>query len=424
MDSGGSKKRPRGTGSVRPKRNGWEGRFHFNGKPVEISLGVRDDVDPRRGISKEKAFKKLQKEIANYEPPVKDVKVTFGLVCDKFYLHKQSVDLEANSLANIESHIRVHLKPQWENREATMITAEEMQRFQAKLKKKNLADKTVSHIMSTLFSICEYGVKKLKVLPVNECREVERLKGRSTKTGLIVLDSDELDEIRAAFPDTLLGQQDALMVLVAARSGLRQGELVSVRWRNIDFNGGMIRIVTSFERVTRSHKVPKSGEARALPLAQIVHDPLYAHFKQSRKNRPDDLVFPHPDTGRELDGAALNERFKAAVVAARIRPHEYETRKRKKTSGKYKDVTYTPITWHDLRHAFGTFLAESGIPGSTREKWCGWADKKTMAIYDHYTPGGFELDQLNAAIQRDQERRAGERPLTVETIVGVVQSET
>jgi hypothetical protein len=31
----------------------------------------------------------------------------------------------------------------------------------------------------------------------------------------------------------------------------------------------------------------------------------------------------------------------------------------------------TPITWHDLRHAFGTFLAQSGIPGSTRGKWCG-----------------------------------------------------
>jgi integrase len=420
--SGSSKKRPRGTGSVRPKRKGWEGRFHFNGKPVEISLGVRDDVDPRKGISKEKAFKKLQKEIANYEPPVKGSKVTFGLVCDKFYLHKQSVDLEANSLANIESHIRVHLKPQWEHRIATTISTEEMQRFQAKLKKK-LADKTVRNIMSTLFSICEFGVIKLKVLPVNECREVERLKGRSTKSGLIVLDTNELDEIRPAFPDTALGRQDALMVLVAARSGLRQGELVSVRWRNIDFNGGMIRIVTSFERVTRSHKAPKSHEARALPLAQEVHDPLYEHFKQSRKNRPDDLVFPHPDTGRELDGAALNDRFKTAVVAANIRPREYEMRQRKMTSGKYRDYTYTPITWHDLRHAFGTFLAESGIPGSTREKWCGWADKKTMAIYDHYAPGGFELDQLNEAIQRNRERIAGERPLTVETIVGVVQSE-
>lgn len=60
------------------------------------------------------------------------------------------------------------------------------------------------------------------------------------------------------------------MVLVAARSGLRQGELISLRWRNIDFNGGKIRVATSFERVTRSDKEPKSYEPRALPLAEIV----------------------------------------------------------------------------------------------------------------------------------------------------------
>jgi hypothetical protein len=39
-----------------------------------------------------------------------------------------------------------------------------------------------------------------------------------------------------------------------------------------------------------------------------------------------------------------------------------------------------------------------------------------MGIYDHYAPGGFELDQLNQAINRDRERNAQERPLTVETI--------
>lgn len=382
-----------------------------------MSLGVRDDVDPVKGISKEKAFRKLQKEIANYEPPVKGSKVTFGLVCDKFYLHKRSLDLGANSLANIESHIRVHLKPQWEHREATTITAEEMQRFQAKLKKK-LADKTVSHIMSTLFSICDFGVKRLKVLSVNECLEVEKLKARSTKTDMIVLSTSELDEIRAAFPDTRVGRQDALMVLVAARSGLRQGELISVCWRNIDFDmdnpeGGMIRVVTSFERVTRSHKAPKSYEARALPVVEEVRAPLYEHFKRSRKNRPDDLVFPHPETGRELDGAALNDRFKAALVAADIRPHEWETRKRKKTSGKYKDVIYTPITWHDLRHAFGTFLAANGFASATIEEWCGWADRKTMKRYLHYRPGGSELAMLNQAVKRDRERNVQDRPLTV-----------
>lgn len=213
------------------------------------------------------------------------------------------------------------------------------------------------------------------------------------------------------------------MVLVSARAGLRQGEIISVRWRNIDFDGGVIRVTTSFERFTRSHKAPKSHEPRALPLAQEVHDPIYEHFKRSPWNKPDDLVFPHPETSRELDGAALNDRFRAAIVAANVRPHEYETRQWKTSAGNYQDRTYTPITLHDLRHAFGTFLAASGIPGSTRQKWCGWADQKTMAIYDHYAPGGFELAQLNEAISRDRERNVQDRPLTVNPIIGAAQSD-
>lgn len=72
----------------------------------------------------------------------------------------------------------------------------------------------------------------------------------------------------------------------------------------------MIRVATSFERVTRSHKEPKSYEPRALPLAEEVHDPMHEHFKASKSNRADDLVFRHPETGTELDGAAPNDRFK------------------------------------------------------------------------------------------------------------------
>jgi integrase len=91
-------------------------------------------------------------------------------------------------------------------------------------------------------------------------------------------------------------------------------------------------------------------------------------------------------------------------------------RQRKTSSGKYKPWTHTPITWHDLRHAFGTFLAANGFASATIEAWCGWADKKTMQRYLHYRPGGTELEMLNQAINRDRERNAQERPLTVETI--------
>lgn len=103
------------------------------------------------------------------------------------------------------------------------------------------------------------------------------------------------------------------------------------------------------------------------------------------------------------------------------RPHEYETRRRKTSAGNYKDWVHTPITWHDLRHAFGTFLAANGFQAPTIEEWCGWADAKTMKRYLHYRPGGTELEALNAAIRRDRERNVQDRPPTVDAVVGAAK---
>jgi hypothetical protein len=40
-----------------------------------------------------------------------------------------------------------------------------------------------------------------------------------------------------------------------------------------------------------------------------------------------------------------------------------------KEQRQYKDWTHAPITWDDLRHAFGTFLATSGFASATIEEW-------------------------------------------------------
>jgi integrase len=74
------------------------------------------------------------------------------------------------------------------------------------------------------------------------------------------------------------------------------------------------------------------------------------------------------------------------------------------------------------RHAFGTFLAANGFASATIEAWCGWADKKTMQRYLHYRPGGTELEMLNAAIRRDQERKVLDRPPPAGVSIGTQEA--
>ena len=66
----------------------------------------------------------------------------------------------------------------------------------------------------------------------------------------------------------------------------------------------------------------------------------------------------HPETGKPLDRSKLVRRFKQAIDRAGV--HR--------------------ITFHELRHTFGTRMAAAGTPMTTLQHWMGHADSKTTQI--------------------------------------------
>ncbi len=83
-------------------------------------------------------------------------------------------------------------------------------------------------------------------------------------------------------------QQDAAIFLTAAMTGLRRGELVALRWRDIDFPGQAIRVRANYslgELVT-----PKSGKVRSVPMvAEVAQAPRPPRptraFRRGRRSR-------------------------------------------------------------------------------------------------------------------------------------------
>jgi integrase len=112
-----------------------------------------------------------------------------------------------------------------------------------------------------------------------------------------------------------------------------------------------------------------------VPLAQRVYDELRLWRWGSLYDHDDDLVFAHPETGAPLDRAKLVRRFKQALERASVRR----------------------ITFHELRHTFGTRMAAAGVPMRTIQHWMGHADGKTTQIYAHYQPSGLEADLVDQA---------------------------
>ncbi len=157
-------------------------------------------------------------------------------------------------------------------------------------------------------------------------------------------------------------QQDAAIYLTAAFTGLRLGELLALRWREVDFTGAVIRVRASY--AAGALTTPKSGKVRAVPMAPDVAAALAQLGGRVDWVGEDDLVFGGV-AGGYLDGSALRRRYKAALVAADLRP----------------------LRFHDLRHTFGTrMIAKADI--RRVQEWMGHADIQTTMRYLHYAPRG------------------------------------
>ena len=109
---------------------------------------------------------------------------------------------------------------------------------------------------------------------------------------------------------------------------------------------------------------PKSHEGRSVPMAARLARELEDLRQRSRFRADSDLVFCHPKTGHVLDPSKMRKRFKNALVRAEVRE----------------------ITFHELRHTFGTQMAAAGARLRAIQEWIGHADAKTTEIYRHYAP--------------------------------------
>ncbi|MDQ3630434.1 MAG: site-specific integrase [Actinomycetota bacterium] len=200
----------------------------------------------------------------------------------------------------------------------------------------------------------------------NPVADVDRPKRtRSARTRIRFLRPVELDAVIQVVPDDELGSVERPLYLTAAMSGMRQGELIALPWSDVDWLARRIRVADNFPRgATRRADTPKSHHGRSLPMADSVATALERHFQRSSFRADSDLVFCHPQTGAPLDPSKIRKRFREALERGRVRQ----------------------ITFHELRHTFGTQLAAAGVPLRAIQEWMGHADAKTTEIYRHYAP--------------------------------------
>jgi integrase len=164
------------------------------------------------------------------------------------------------------------------------------------------------------------------------------------------------------------------MYLTAAMTGMRQGELLALRGRDVDWPARRVRVRRNFVR--GEFGTPKSKRSsRSVPLADRVAGELDHLHQETGWRGDDDLVFAHPHTGKPIDRSKLLKRFKAALKRGDVRK----------------------VRFHDLRHTFGTRMAAQGVPMRALQEMLGHRDFKTTPIYADYAPSAREAEWVEAA---------------------------
>lgn len=211
---------------------------------------------------------------------------------------------------------------------------------------------TVNNHLRVLSKILSLAVDA-DLIDSNPCFRVRKFKPNNRR--LRVLSDEEEGELL-----TTLAGNDLIrsIVIVALNTGLRRGEIFSLKWSDVDFQRGRLTI-----------RKTKASKERFVPMNATVRELMH-----SLPHLLSDYVFPSPKTvGRLTD---IKKGFRGAVNMAGIEN----------------------LRFHDLRHTFATRLADAGTDAYTLMEIMGHADLKTTMIYVHASgeAGRRAVEKLDA----------------------------
>ena len=370
-------RRPGGSGNLYTRSDGagretWYATWYEHGHKIKRRVGRKDG---ETGLSKrlaERELRRLMAEGASRPQPAE--RVTLEQAGKLLRRRLEGVGRKAATLEGYESMLRVHLVPFFGDTALDRISPRDIEQFIAVKLADGLSPKSIRNVLIFLGGIYAYA-ELHELVATNPVRRVE--KPRSPERSEVrFLDEAELQAMLRGVPGDVLGQVERPLYVTAAMTGLRMGELLGLRWEDIDWTARRVRVRQAFVR--GEFVAPKSARgSRSVPLAAQVAVELDALSRVTAYRADSDLVFGHPLLGKPLDRSKVLKRFKAALTIAGVRE----------------------VRFHDLRHTFGTRMAAAGVPMRTLQEWLGHRDFATTLIYADYQPSSREADLVDDAFR-------------------------
>jgi integrase len=168
--------------------------------------------------------------------------------------------------------------------------------------------------------------------------------------------------------------QDAEIVRIAAFAGLRRGELIALKWRDVDLAARKLivrRTVSGTSELTST----KTRRLREVPIPDQAEAAFSRLYHREDFADADDYVFVNR-FGRSLDPSALRRRYERARNAAGLEP----------------------LRFHDLRHTYGSLLVAGGIDLVSVKAAMGHSRISTTERYLHARPAADQAERFTRAL--------------------------
>ena len=384
-------KRPNGGGSITKRK---DGRYH--GRAYVLTPdGTRKRVSVY-GRTWEETDAKLAELIRNTRRgvPTPTGSLRFGDYLDYWLEHVVKGQLRPSTYASYEPCVRLHIKPALGSKRLSQLTPAEVRTFlQAKVKevdehgRRRLSARTVQYLHAILRAALQHAVREELV-----ARNVARLvqPPRVPHEEVRPLDDDEIRAFLAA------GRTDRLYAayLLMIGLGLRRGEVLGLRWTDVDLDARVVRVRRTLQRVNgeilfSEPKTPRSR--RTVPLPRTCVAALRWHrlrqqaecASAGRSWDPGGLVFA-TRAGRPVEPRNFNRSVYAVCDRAGIRR----------------------IRVHDLRHTCASLLLARGVDARTIMDTLGHsAISLTLNIYAHVMPAAHRAaaEAMDAALRRGRQ---------------------
>lgn len=362
-----AKRRGNGEGSISRRKDGrWEARY-----TVQTVKGWKRKV--LYGKTRKEVAEKLTKAMAGRDSGLTfDAgKQTVGEYLARWLEVSVRHNVRPRTLDNYRYHVRHHLTPALGHIKLKALSSAHVQSFYRAKLDGGLASSSVRYTHAVLHRALKQALK-WGLVPRNVAEAVDPPK----------VEQEEANALSPTEVMTLLsearGERFEALYVLAVHTGLRQGELLGLRWDDVDLGSGTLRVVRQLQNVRDGSGLVfsplKNGKGRrTIRLTNTAAKALRHHRKQQaeEKLRAGPL---YKDRGLVF----------ATGIGTPLSPSNVHSRSFKPL---LKRAKLPDIRFHDLRHTCATLMLSQGVNPKIAQEILGHSNiSQTMDTYSHMLP--------------------------------------